>query len=104
MPSSTSPPAAPAIDFVAPLSAEEQRTSPDFFKVLAFALGFCPTDPPEVALRDRFTAGIRANGEKGFFHPDRLTFGQPIHASHVIEAAASGAAVAASTYWTNVPS
>lgn len=41
------------------------------------------------ALRDRFTAGLRADGQKGFFHPDHLTFGQPVYASQVIEAAAT---------------
>ena len=64
------PPAAPPIDFVPPLSAEEQRTSPDFFKVLAFALGFCPTHPSEVALRERF-ARLGIEGGK-VFDPARL--------------------------------
>ncbi len=65
------PPAAPRIDFVAPLPAEEQRTSPDFFKVLAFVLGFCPTHPSEVALRERF-ARLGIEGGK-VFDPARLS-------------------------------
>ena len=39
------PPAAPRIDFVAPLSPEEQRTSPAFFNLLSLVLGFCPIHP-----------------------------------------------------------
>src|SRR5262245_28187422 len=40
------PPApAPAIQFMAPLSAAEERTSPRFFELLNFALQFCPTHP-----------------------------------------------------------
>ena len=65
------PPAAPPIDFVAPLTPEEQRTSPDFFKVLAFALGFCPVHPSEVAIRDRF-ARLGIEGGKTF-DPARLS-------------------------------
>jgi hypothetical protein len=48
------PPAAPAIDFLKPLSAEEERASPEFFHVLNFVLGFCPTHPSETELRARF--------------------------------------------------
>jgi hypothetical protein len=48
------PKAAPAIDFMKPLTAAEQRTSPEFFDVLNFVLQFCPTVPSEVALRERF--------------------------------------------------
>src|SRR5580704_6346301 len=44
-----SPEAAPAIDFIAPLTAAEQRTSPEFFNVLNFVLRVCPTVPSEVA-------------------------------------------------------
>ncbi|HQR68392.1 MAG TPA: DUF1254 domain-containing protein [Thermoanaerobaculia bacterium] len=59
------PPPAPRIDFIRPLTADEQRTSPDFFKVLAFVLGFCPTHPSEVALRERF-ARLGIEGGKPF--------------------------------------
>jgi hypothetical protein len=51
----TEPPSpAPAIDFIAPLSPEEQRSSLAFFDVLNFVLRFAPVDPSEVALRERF--------------------------------------------------
>lgn len=37
-----------------PLSAEDQRSSPEFFGMLGYLLQFCPTDPSEVAVRQRF--------------------------------------------------
>jgi hypothetical protein len=49
------PLAAGRVDFVAPLTVEAQRTSPEFFNVLSFVLTFCPTHPSETALRERFT-------------------------------------------------
>lgn len=48
------PAPAPAVDFIAPLSAADERTSPDFFKELNFILQFCPTDPSETELMARF--------------------------------------------------
>jgi hypothetical protein len=41
------PKAAPAIDFIKPLTPAEEKTSPEFFNILNFVLGFCPTDPSE---------------------------------------------------------
>ena len=40
----------PAIDFIKPLTAAEQRTSPEFFNILNFVLQFCPTVPSEVGI------------------------------------------------------
>jgi hypothetical protein len=48
------PKAAPAIDFVKPLTPEAQRTSPEFFNILNFTLQFCPTQPSEKELMARF--------------------------------------------------
>jgi hypothetical protein len=48
------PPAAPPIDFIAPLTPEQQRSSPEFFRILNFVLQFCPTHPSETALMERF--------------------------------------------------
>lgn len=48
------PAAAPAIDFIKPLTPAEQRTSLEFFNVLNFVLQFCPTDPSETELMARF--------------------------------------------------
>ena len=39
------------------------------------------------ALADVFTAGDRAGGGPGFFHPDALAFGRPVYLSQVVAAA-----------------
>lgn len=55
------PPAAPPIDFVAPLTPDQQKTSPEFFGILNFLLQFAPTHPSEVELRERFARiGVEA--------------------------------------------
>ncbi len=48
------PAAAPAVDFIAPLTPESQRRSLQFFDVLNFVLRFCPTHPSEKDLMARF--------------------------------------------------
>lgn len=48
------PAAAPAVDFIKPLTVEQERTSLQFFNVLNFILRFCPTHPSETALMARF--------------------------------------------------
>jgi len=48
------PKAAPAIDFIKPLTPEAQRTSPEFYNILNFVLQFCPTHPSEEELMARF--------------------------------------------------
>jgi hypothetical protein len=48
------PAPAPAIDFIMPLSAADERKSPEFFNILNFILQFCPTDPSEIELMARF--------------------------------------------------
>jgi len=64
------PPPAPPIDFVPPLTPEQQRTSPQFFEILNFALRFAPAPPEERDLRTRFaTIGI---GPEGNFEADKL--------------------------------
>ena len=59
------PPAAAAVDFVKPLTPEEQKTSLEFFNILNFVLGYSPTVPSEVKLRQRF-ARIGVEGGKTF--------------------------------------
>lgn len=60
------PPAQPpAIDFIQPLTTEEERTSPKFFDVLNFVLRFCPVDPAETELRARFEK-LGIEGGKAF--------------------------------------
>jgi hypothetical protein len=64
------PPAVPAIDFMQPLSVDEERTSLRFFDELNFLLQFCPVVPSEVALRERFaTLGVAAGQP---FNAERL--------------------------------
>jgi hypothetical protein len=48
------PTAAPAIDFIKPLTPAEEKTSLEFFNILNFILQFCPTDPSETELMARF--------------------------------------------------
>jgi hypothetical protein len=65
------PAAAPAMDWVKPLTAEEQKTSLEFFNIMNFVLGYCPTHPTEVELRERF-ARIGIEGGKTF-DPSKLS-------------------------------
>ena len=59
----SAPKTAPAIDFMKPLTPEQQKTSPEFFNVLNFVLKFCPTDPSETELMARFAKlGVGAGG------------------------------------------
>lgn len=65
------PPLAPKIDFIKPLSAEQERTSLQFFSILNFILQFCPTHPSEKALMARF-ARIGVGADRSF-NPDTLS-------------------------------
>jgi hypothetical protein len=58
------------IAFLKPISADEERTSLDFFKVLNFVLQFCPTHPSEAALMARFARLDIGAGKT--FAPDAL--------------------------------
>jgi hypothetical protein len=42
------------VDWVKPLTQDEEKTSLEFFNVLNFVLGYSPTVPSEVDLRERF--------------------------------------------------
>ena len=57
------PAAAPVIDFIKPLTPDEERKSLEFFNVLNFVLQFCPTNPSETDLMARF-AKIGVGGGK----------------------------------------
>jgi hypothetical protein len=50
----TPPKEAPAVQFLEPLSADAQRSAPEFFRILNFLLQFAPTHPSEAALMERF--------------------------------------------------
>ena len=53
------PPAIAPVDFMKPLSADAQKTSPEFFAILNFLFQFMPTHPSETALMERFAkAGV----------------------------------------------
>src|ERR1700721_2244033 len=60
------PKAAPAIDFIRPLTVETQKTSLEFFNILNFVLRYCPTDSSEGALMKRF-ARIGVGAGKNFY-------------------------------------
>ncbi len=36
------------------------------------------------AVLQRLTSGLRHDGTKGFFHPDRFSFGQPVYLSAIV--------------------
>ncbi len=56
------PAAAPAIDFIKPLTAADERKSLEFFNILNFILQFTPTDP----FRDRTDGALRQDrGRRG---------------------------------------
>jgi hypothetical protein len=65
------PSAPPPVDFMKPLTAEEERTSLGFFRILNFVLQFCPTHPSESDLMKRF-AKINVGAGKSF-DPDSLS-------------------------------
>src|SRR5215471_6285477 len=58
------PPAA-AIDFIKPLTSDEERTLPEFFNILNVVLEFCPTHPSERELMTRF-AKLNIGAGKNF--------------------------------------
>ena len=54
---------------------------------LALAICVCPDfRVPDVrrAVEDRLSARLLADGTRGFFHPDNLTFGAPIYLSRIV--------------------
>ena len=62
---------APPIDFVPPLTSEQERTSPQFFEIMSFLLRYAPPLGGEQAMRDRFASiGIAPNGS---FDADKLS-------------------------------
>ena len=65
------PPAAPAVNFIKPLTKEEQKTSLEFFNIMNFVLGYSPTVPSEAALRKRFARIGIAGGKT--FDPAKLS-------------------------------
>jgi len=67
---SASPSAAP-VDFVKPLTRDEEEKSLEFFSILNFSLQFCPTFPSETELMKRFAKiGVGAGMS---FDPDTMS-------------------------------
>lgn len=65
------PAAPPALDFMTPLTPDQQKTDPHFFGLLSSVLRYVPILPSETELRTRFVAiGI---GSEGTFAADALT-------------------------------
>lgn len=63
----TAPPS--TLDFMKPISPEEERSSLEFFNILNFVLQFCPTHPSETELMARFAkigvgAGLHFDAQK----------------------------------------
>jgi hypothetical protein len=68
------PAAAPASDFIKPLSPGDETTSPEFFNILNFVLQFCPTDPSETELMARFAKiGVGAGKTVDVTSPEMKT-------------------------------
>jgi hypothetical protein len=72
----STPKAAPKINFIQPLTSDEEKTSFEFFNILNFVLQFCPTNPTEKELMARFAkigvgAGKKVDGAK--FSPELKT-------------------------------
>ena len=65
------PQAAPTVDFIKPITKEEQKTSLEFFNLMNFVLQFCPTHPSEAALMARL-AKIGVGAGKTF-DPSQLS-------------------------------
>lgn len=65
------PPAAPTIEFIKPLTPDEERTSLEFFNILNFVLQFCPTHSSEKQLMERF-AKLNIGAGKSF-DPNKLS-------------------------------
>lgn len=59
------PPAAPELEFPAPLSPDEQKSSPRFFELLDFVLRQCPTHPQDREVRARL-ARLGVGAERPF--------------------------------------
>ncbi len=59
------PQSAPKIKFLTPLTPDQQKSSLEFFNILNFVLQFCPPNPSEKVLLERF-AKIGVGAGKGF--------------------------------------
>jgi hypothetical protein len=70
------PAAAPAIDFIKPLTPDEEKKSLEFFNILNFVLQFTPTVPSETELMARFAkigVGAGKTVDVGALSPEMKT-------------------------------
>jgi hypothetical protein len=71
------------------LIGEDLEIRPPLFVPLDIHVALC-ADPDywpqdlRFILEQEFSAGFTPDGRMGFFHPDRWTFGQPLHASQIL--------------------
>jgi hypothetical protein len=59
------PPATATVDFIKPLTPDQEHASSEFFNILNFVLEFCPTNPSEKELMARF-AKLNIGAGKNF--------------------------------------
>jgi len=65
------PASAPTVDWIKPLTKDDQKTSLEFFNIVNFVLKYSPTDPTEVELMKRFAKiGV---GSGVTFDPTKLS-------------------------------
>jgi len=58
----------------------------DIAFVVCVELDYLAADVKKTLL-EAFSNGLKPNGERGFFHPDNFTFGQPVYLSKLVAAA-----------------
>lgn len=77
-----------------PLAGYDIEIEPPAFVPLDIALTVCVEkgvlrSDVHIALLEAFSNRNRAGGNRGFFHPDNFTFGQPVHLSRIVATAMS---------------
>jgi hypothetical protein len=72
------PAAVPKVDFLKPISADQERSSPGHFNVPIFVLQFYPTTPPSLHSAGQKRSGrggpvfvLRFDSKQGKLHPPR---------------------------------
>jgi hypothetical protein len=69
------------------LRVQPARQVPLLLELLVCVEAHSQRGPVEAALRARFGAGVQPDGTKGLFHPDNVTFGEPVSLSRLLAAA-----------------
>ncbi|WP_347351816.1 putative baseplate assembly protein [Intrasporangium sp.] len=76
------------------MAGYDLEVDPPAFVALQVALTICVLDHHdrarvELALRQALGSGLRSDGARGFFHPDNVTFGEPVYLSRLLACAAA---------------